>query len=628
VTISSGLFAGDMLNFTNQNGITGSFNAGNGVLTLSGTASIGDYQAALESITYIFRPANNDPTNGGTDATRTIGWAVTDGDVINGISNVAASTLDTVHVAPTVTAGGTATFDGGGAPVTLDSALTVSDVDSGGNLTGAAVSIGSGFIKGDTLDFTNQNGITGAYNATTGILTLTGTASIANYQAALDSIAYSFNPTNGDPTNGGTDTVRTIRWQVTDGSTSNGSSAPATSTVDVHVAPTVIAGANVSVEGLPATSVVLDPTLDAFDGTKLTGATVTIANGFSAGDVLSVNTAGTDITASYNSATGVLTLKGVNTPQDYQAVLDSVRFSSSQTQNSVATIAWQITDQNNNTSAVATSTVNVTGNLVPPPTGQNSFLSPALPVISNDHGSSAFSELVTDTFSQGNNPTFQNLNFDPSSGSVYLIHTDVVDLGPNGNITFDLPIAALDTALGGDLVSVTATLADGKPVPSWLNLNTGAHKVAGLVPDDIIMDSIPPTAGNLLNSPRTVVPQTITIEVVARDSKGNVAITDFTVDLATKTVHKNDHGAWNASPNDATRGPWTLYPQRDAALPLAADHVLWQAEPPLDLDRVTLARAVDQAPVGRSGFSDQLNAHGMHADRSALLASLQQAGWR
>ena len=43
--------------------------------------------------------------------------------------------------------------------------LTVSDVDSGGNLTGATVTIGAGFIAGDTLNFTNQNGITGSYNA-------------------------------------------------------------------------------------------------------------------------------------------------------------------------------------------------------------------------------------------------------------------------------------------------------------------------------------------------------------------------------------------------------------------------------------------------------------------------------
>ena len=34
-------------------------------------------------------------------------------------------------------------------------------------LTGATVTISTGFIAGDTLNFTNQNGITGSYNAAT-----------------------------------------------------------------------------------------------------------------------------------------------------------------------------------------------------------------------------------------------------------------------------------------------------------------------------------------------------------------------------------------------------------------------------------------------------------------------------
>ncbi len=89
--------------------------------------------------------------------------------------------------------------------MTLDGSLTVSDVDNT-SLAGATVSIGAGFLNGDTLNFTNQNGITGSYNTATGVLTLSGTASVADYQAALDSITFSFSPSNGDPTNDGTDT--------------------------------------------------------------------------------------------------------------------------------------------------------------------------------------------------------------------------------------------------------------------------------------------------------------------------------------------------------------------------------------------------------------------------------------
>jgi len=61
----------------------------------------------------------------------------------------------------------------------------------------------------DVLGFTNQNGITGSFNAATGTLTLTGSSSVANYQTALDSVTYV--NTSDDPS-GATRTV-TINYQ-------------------------------------------------------------------------------------------------------------------------------------------------------------------------------------------------------------------------------------------------------------------------------------------------------------------------------------------------------------------------------------------------------------------------------
>jgi hypothetical protein len=66
-----------------------------------------------------------------------------------------------------------------------------------------------------------QAGISGFYNIATGVLTLSGTASVANYQSALDSITYSFSPANGNPTGGGGQTTRTISWVVNDGTNSS-----------------------------------------------------------------------------------------------------------------------------------------------------------------------------------------------------------------------------------------------------------------------------------------------------------------------------------------------------------------------------------------------------------------------
>ncbi|GAB3644161.1 putative Ig domain-containing protein [Spirosoma arcticum] len=79
--------------------------------------------------------------------------------------------------------------EGQASPIIISSALTVSDTDSP-NLSGATVSISTGFVSGqDQLLFTNQNGITGSGSGT-GAITLSGLASKAAYQAALRSVQY------------------------------------------------------------------------------------------------------------------------------------------------------------------------------------------------------------------------------------------------------------------------------------------------------------------------------------------------------------------------------------------------------------------------------------------------------
>ena len=147
-----------------------------------------------------------------------------------------------VNDAPVVTAGATVGYTEQGTAAVLDSGLTVSDADNT-TLASATVSITSGLFAGDTLNFTNQNGISGSYDSGTGVLTLTGSASVANYQAALRSITFS--STSDNPTNFGADTSRTISWQVNDGALD---STAATSTVNitaVNDAPVVTAGATV-----------------------------------------------------------------------------------------------------------------------------------------------------------------------------------------------------------------------------------------------------------------------------------------------------------------------------------------------------------------------------------------------
>ena len=224
VSITSGAQTTDELNFTNQNGITGFY--ANGVLTLSGTATVANYQTALKSVTY--SSSSSDPEVAATDLTRTISWSVDDGFASNHGSNTVTSTVNVGAVAPSLSgAGNTVTYPYGGPAIAIDPSLAVSDADST-TLASANVSIASP-VAGDQLNFTTQNGITGSYAS--GVLTLSGTATLADYQAALDSITFSSSST--DDTLGGTDLTRTISWAVNNGAATNAGSNIVTSTVDV-----------------------------------------------------------------------------------------------------------------------------------------------------------------------------------------------------------------------------------------------------------------------------------------------------------------------------------------------------------------------------------------------------------
>src|SRR5262249_11529747 len=109
---------------------------------------------------------------------------------------------------------------------------------------------------------------------------------------------------------------------------------------------------------------VVDP-----DNINLASATVKVTGGAFAGDgdVLAVNTTGTTITASYNSATETLTLTGSDTVAHYQQVLDSLVFASGDNpddygSNPTRVVTWLLDDGNasNNLSTVQTETISIT----------------------------------------------------------------------------------------------------------------------------------------------------------------------------------------------------------------------------------------------------------------------------
>ncbi|NBT63122.1 MAG: hypothetical protein EBT02_15275, partial [Planctomycetia bacterium] len=318
VTITN-VVVGDVLGFTTQNGITGVYTSGTGVLALSGNATLAQYQAALRSVTY--NSTSEDSTVNSSRISRAITWVVIDAnsDAVGAQTSLdVTSTVNLIAIndAPVVTAGATLAYTENAAATVIDSTIAISDSDDT-QLTSATVTISSGLFAGDIIEFTDQSGIAGTYDAINGVLSLVGSATKAQYQAALRSVTY--RSISEDPTNNYTlaNRSRTISWQVTDANSGGAGAAALTSTVVTSTinltatndTPVVVAGGTLNYTE-NAAAVVIDATITITDAddTNIASATVTITI-VVGGDVLGFTTQN-GITGVYTSSTGVLALSG------------------------------------------------------------------------------------------------------------------------------------------------------------------------------------------------------------------------------------------------------------------------------------------------------------------------------
>src|SRR5205807_1309640 len=285
-----------------------------------------------------------------SSATRTASFQVDDGSSVNNLSNVATRniTVTPVNDAPVLANIETPAlgYTENDPATVITSTLTVSDVDSA-NLTGATVTLSSGYHSAeDVLSFTDTATITGSWDSTTGVLTLSGTDTLAHYQAALRSVKYS--NTSDNPSSA----TRTASFQVDDGSSVNNLSNVATRNITVTPVNDAPVLANIETPALgytendPATVITSTLTVSDVDSANLTGATVTLSSGYHlAEDVLSFTDTAT-ITGSWDSTTGVLTLSGTDTLAHYQAALRSVKYSNTSDNPSSATrtASFQVDD--------------------------------------------------------------------------------------------------------------------------------------------------------------------------------------------------------------------------------------------------------------------------------------------
>jgi hypothetical protein len=195
-----------------------------GVVTITGSGTGVTYQPAA-----------------GFSGTETFTYTVGDGN--GGTATATVTTTVTPNVAPvvTMTASPLIYLENSGA-VAIDPALTVTDIDSP-NLVSGVVRIASNFAAGqDVLAVAAQNGITGVYDAPTGVLTLTGSATLAHYETALRSVTYL--NTSEDPGAA----PRSIEVVVHDGTAVSNAAARSVVPQAVNDAPTLDQPAAIAVD--------------------------------------------------------------------------------------------------------------------------------------------------------------------------------------------------------------------------------------------------------------------------------------------------------------------------------------------------------------------------------------------
>ena len=209
---------------------------GDGGQVVTVTAASSNTAVVANPIAVVYTSGNSTgtlsftPVAGASGVTTITVIAQDNGGTANGgINFVAQSFLVAVnppHLAPVVTTStGNMAYLQNQAATPIDPGVTVVEPTNNPpvtTLTGVTVAITGNFNSSqDVLGFISQGGITGSYSATTGVLTLTGTASLAAYQTALQSVTY-FNSSNF-PNGGSVQPVfRTVTFTANDGATING----------------------------------------------------------------------------------------------------------------------------------------------------------------------------------------------------------------------------------------------------------------------------------------------------------------------------------------------------------------------------------------------------------------------
>jgi VCBS repeat-containing protein len=345
-------------------------NSGTSV-ALTGSATKAAYAAAIQAITF-----EHTTGSAATGVIRDITVTVNDGAQV---SNTAHSYITVVDSPPVIdldandsTVSGTGfatTFTENGAAVAIaDVDTSVSDSNDT-NMESATVTLGNPQV-GDRLLVNGSFAASGtlasgiAWTRSDSLVTLSGSFTKAQYAAALQLVQFE-NTTDAPAT-----VDRLIAVKVNDGSTDSNVATAVIHVIAVNDAPVLAVSSTGSF--IENGSVAVNPliTVVDVDSAGLSFATVSITNFVIGQDVLSfTNVPATmgNITAGYNTTTGVLTLNSASnsaTPAQWQTALRAVMYSNSSDAPNTATrnFSIQISDGQaiSPLSNIVTSTLTVT----------------------------------------------------------------------------------------------------------------------------------------------------------------------------------------------------------------------------------------------------------------------------
>lgn len=339
----------DRVQFSNiyalQHTFTEDLSAHTAVLTITGNDTAARYQTLLRSVIYWDVSANPN-----TSATRIAKFTVTDVNSAGGYGTQNV-TVTAVNAAPVVLTNDSTplSYQANGPAVAIMSNALVTDPDSN-NLTKLTIQITTAYQNDanghDVLSFTNEFGITGAFNAATGTLTLSGAAYVGYYREVLRTVKFN---ASGPAVSTAT---RTFTILATDDFTPTpATSIPVTRDISVSIdtAPVLsqIEGSPLNVIGSAPITVTSALQVTDQDNLNLTGASIQFTSNYQNGEDLlgSANTA--KITGSWDSTTGTLTLTGTDSVANYNTALRSITYqNTSASPNTAATrtIGFQVTD--------------------------------------------------------------------------------------------------------------------------------------------------------------------------------------------------------------------------------------------------------------------------------------------